>query len=73
MSNISLSLLTSCFFIIPAITSLPPLSADFSLSGRSPQTLPIAPPALLVLLHLASLQLKEEGDLHRERRGRSAA
>ena len=36
MSKNSLSFLTSYFLIIPAITSLPPPSADFSLSGRTP-------------------------------------
>ena len=36
------------FLIIHAITSLLPPSADFSSSGRTPPTLPIAPPALLL-------------------------
>ena len=48
MSKNSLSFLTCYFLIIPAITLLPPPSADFSSSGRTPPTLPISPPALLL-------------------------
>ena len=48
VSNNSLSLITSYFLTIPVITALPPPSADFCLSGRTPPTIPIAPPALLL-------------------------
>ena len=53
MSINSLSFLPSYFLIIPAIVRLPPPSNDICLSGRTPATLPISPPALL----LCSFQL----------------
>ena len=48
MSKNSLSFLTSYFLIIPAITALPPISANSILSGWTPLTILIAPPALLL-------------------------
>ena len=68
MSKNSLSFLTSYFLIITAISALPPPSADFSLSGRTPDA-PDCSPITTIVFILTSLHLKEEGDLHREERG----
>ena len=68
MSKNSLSFLTSYFLIIPAISALPPPSADFSLSGQTPDA-PNCSPRNTIVCISDSLQLKEEGDLHREDRG----
>ena len=48
MSNNSLSFITSYFIIIPEISALPPPSVDLCFSVRTPPSLPIAPPALLL-------------------------
>ena len=69
MSKSSLAFLTSYFLIIPAITALPPPSVDFSLCGRTPLTIPIRSLSTTIVCISDSLQLKEEGDLHREERG----
>ena len=68
MSNNFLSFLNFYFLIIPAITSLLPPSVDFSSSGRTPNA-PNRSPSSTIVCISASLQLKEEGDLHREDRG----
>ena len=68
MSKNSLSFLTSYFLIIPAIAALPPPSADFSLSDRTPDA-PNRSPITTIVFISDSLQLKEVGDIHREERG----
>ena len=68
MSKNSLSFLTSYFLIIPAISALPPPSADFSLSGRTPDA-PDCSPRNTIVFVSDILQLNEEGDIHREERG----
>ena len=69
MSKHSLTFLTSYFLIIPAIAAIPPPSADFCLSVRTPPNTPNFPPSTTIVRISASIQPKEEGDLHREERG----
>ena len=68
MSKNYLLFLTSYFLIIPAIIVLPTPSVDFHFSGRTPNA-PDRSPSTNIVCFSASLQSKEEGDLHREDRG----
>ena len=68
MSRNSFLFLNSYFLIIPLITALLPPSDDFRFSYQTPPTLPITPYSTTIIFISTSLQLKDEGDIHREGR-----
>ena len=72
MSRNSISFLASYFLIIPEITAVPPPSSPFRRLQFKRPNAPDAPdrsPSTTIVCISASIQIKEEGDLHMEDRG----
>ena len=70
MMMLALHLVADSHFMIQV--TMPPPSADFSLSGQTPPTLPIAPPALLLFAFQLVYSLRM-GVIYTGRRGVGAS
>ena len=69
MSKNSISFLTSYFLIIPAIAALPPPFRQLHFKLPNAPDNPDRPPSTTIVFVSDSLQLNEEGDIHRGERG----